>query len=376
VNWTRRLLFILTVNFLVFLILLACVAFVPPAAIDIYRWIKLPNSMDVHVDPRSALPNYRNHPWARKHFDEFSRLQTTYHDFIVWRRKQFQGETINIDIGGFRRHQFGEDSSHRKAVVWLFGGSSMFGTGARDSDTIPAYLQKNTRMITFNFGESGYTAHQSLNLLMKAYVLGGRPSHVIFYDGVNDVAYGCRSELTFFSTAADSRIRILVSRDWGSESMFRQVFSPTIAVFQQGWQRMTSVWQSPGRIVEDAQMYDCHLRKEKARLVANALILDWITARSIVERYGGTFHPIMQPVAYLGTPNLTYLKAVKGNALLRQQYVAVYSEIIRQLKKERMSFLDLRNIFDGTNLFYIDDSHVSPVGNEKVATEIGKQLGR
>ncbi len=157
---TRRLLFIVTANFIVFMMLLAGLAIVPPAAIDLYRWVKkaaLKNNATLHLDPRSELPNYRNHVWTRKHFDEFSKLQTNYYDFIIWRREEFRGETINIDKDGYRRHQLGEQSTPSNAAVWLFGGSSMFGTGVADSDTIPAYLQRKTGLLTFNFGEFAYT---------------------------------------------------------------------------------------------------------------------------------------------------------------------------------------------------------------------------
>ena len=39
---------------------------------------------------------YNNYPWAKKHFQEYSRLKFHYESPVVWRANQFNGDTINI----------------------------------------------------------------------------------------------------------------------------------------------------------------------------------------------------------------------------------------------------------------------------------------
>ena len=73
----------------------------------------------------------------------------------------------------------------------MFGGSTMWGVGARDEGTIPSLLARdltdrgiNGRVK--NFGEIGYVSSQQVIALMRELENGVRPEIVIFYDGIND----------------------------------------------------------------------------------------------------------------------------------------------------------------------------------------------
>ena len=112
------------------------------------------------------------------------------------------------------------------AKVWVFGGSTAWGVGVPDDGTIAAYLEKATRLRTFNLAETGYNAHQSLNLLMKLYVEGGRPEFVVFYDGVNEVEQKCRKELTFYSTSQEAQIRQKLWANSPDSSRTGKIFEP------------------------------------------------------------------------------------------------------------------------------------------------------
>ena len=158
-----------------------------PAALDLRDfWRVRANTGKLVFDERNEVAAYKGESWPTQHFIEFGALRTVYHDFIVWRRQKFDGKTVHIDQNGYRRHGSLTDTV-ADAKVWVFGGSTAWGTGVPDDDTIAANLEKATGLRTFNLGETGYNAHQSLNLLMKLYVEGGRPEFVVFYDGVNEV---------------------------------------------------------------------------------------------------------------------------------------------------------------------------------------------
>ena len=77
----------------------------------------------------------------------------------------------------------------------VFGGSTLWVTGASDSQTIPSHFNSLTNTPVYNFGESGWNSRQSLNQLINAIGDGRNPSVVIFYDGVNDIINQCRSDL-------------------------------------------------------------------------------------------------------------------------------------------------------------------------------------
>ena len=82
----------------------------------------------------------------------------------------------------------------------------MWGIGSLDArSTIPSQFAAATKVRSENYGEIGYTAHQSLVQLLQMLQAGHRPSLVVFYDGVNDVAIKCERGLTPDSTGRNRR---------------------------------------------------------------------------------------------------------------------------------------------------------------------------
>ena len=201
---------LLAINALVLALLLALLAVLPPAAVDLYKLVR-----GGVADPRARLPIYDQLDWAAQHFEEFAALRTRYQDFIGWRRQPFAGTTITIDEAGYRRHPGG--AGMNESEVWVFGGSAVWGPGVTDAGTIPARLQALSARPSFNFGEAAYTAHQSYNLLMKAYLLGGRPRQVVFYDGVNEVVHNLEMVANHQSSETQRRAgRLRAELQYGS----------------------------------------------------------------------------------------------------------------------------------------------------------------
>lgn len=353
---------LLAINALVLALLLALLAVLPPAAVDLYKLVR-----GGVADPRARLPIYDQLDWAAQHFEEFAALRTRYQDFIGWRRQPFAGTTITIDEAGYRRHPGG--AGMNESEVWVFGGSAVWGPGVTDAGTIPARLQALSARPSFNFGEAAYTAHQSYNLLMKAYLLGGRPRQVVFYDGVNEVVHKCRAELGFYSTAQEAVIRDRLGGVTDGRSLLLEVYAPTLGVLQK---LADKVWAPSA--TDPAALFDCHSDAAKTQRIAAALLQDWALAKALVESQGGRFLAVLQPVAHWGAPNLQHLDAVRNDTVLRQQYQAVYTEIQRQLAQSELKPLDLTGVHDGDERLYIDFCHVSPAGNERVARRIAAAL--
>lgn len=366
-NWIRKSAYVAGVNLLVLLALVSAVAILPPLIKDVSAGVK---SMYRTVFPkkeksgrRAELPVYDKYSWAAKHFAEQSQTATIYYDHIGWRRGEFRGETITVDADGYRRHDTSRD--FRSADIWFFGGSTIWGTGVLDSMTIPAYFQKETSLGTFNFGESSYTSHQGLNMLMKAYLSGGRPRYVVFYDGVNEVLSKCRREHGFYSSAQEARIRERLESGGDAASSLHRMLSPTIDILQAPFRKS----------IVGKQGYDCDFNDAKAMLIARTLVFDWGMAKKIVEDNGGVFVPVLQPVAYLGSPNVSHLKKMHEDEALGRQYQVVYPLIKRLLSEEGFSYLDFTDLFDGDDRVYIDFCHVVPEGNERVVRKLTAALG-
>ncbi len=126
-------------------------------------------------------------------FREFHATERiVYEPYTIWDRRYYPGDLISIDFGGFRRTT--NNSEVEDALrVWVFGGSTAWGEGAPDEETIPSHLAGlmnawgvDTRVK--NLGERGYVSTQEVVFLYRELQAGRRPDVVVFYDGINDAA--------------------------------------------------------------------------------------------------------------------------------------------------------------------------------------------
>jgi lysophospholipase L1-like esterase len=127
--------------------------------------------------------------------EDSSSFTLRWEPYVYWRTKKFVGKYINVDLNGIRyTKQWNIQSKETDKVVkiFMFGGSTLWGTGARDDNTIPSLVAKRLSKYGINanitnYGESGYVNTQEVILLFLQLQKHNIPDIVIFYDGVNDV---------------------------------------------------------------------------------------------------------------------------------------------------------------------------------------------
>jgi len=80
-------------------------------------------------------------------------------------------------------------ASSMNGSTWVFGGSTVFGTGVTDDDTIPAHLNQLGKKgnVFVNFGTQASFQNNEIEKLLLLLKKGWRPKRVIFIDGLNDV---------------------------------------------------------------------------------------------------------------------------------------------------------------------------------------------
>jgi lysophospholipase L1-like esterase len=151
------------------------------------------------IDPRARKPAKRKSDvflgmaWAPKYWREYSESRNLRWDhYGLWRRKQYQGEHITIDERGLR-DTWNPPPTKGALRIFVFGGSAVWGTGARDGYTLPSQLSRilNAEGIeaqVVNFGEAGYVSSQDLLALERELRRGNVPDLALFYGGANDVA--------------------------------------------------------------------------------------------------------------------------------------------------------------------------------------------
>jgi hypothetical protein len=141
-------------------------------------------------------------------FIERDELPTEYRSYIDWRRLPYRGQTINIDEQGIRFTPQSELATEKSPLVVFLGGSTMWGTGADDANTIPALFAKiaQGRYRAMNLAEAGYNAFQGYLFLKLQIINGLIPDIVVSYDGVND-ALCLNPGLRPFSHQREDQIR-------------------------------------------------------------------------------------------------------------------------------------------------------------------------
>lgn len=133
--------------------------------------------------------------WMPAYLEEHQRAvdAQVWTPYVYYRTAGFSGRYINIDERGSRR-TVQPTRPADAAVVFLMGGSTMFGSYQRDSGTLASTLARyfegcdGQRPRLHNFGQSGRVfTHEVVDLLLKLRA-GAVPKVVLFYDGINDVA--------------------------------------------------------------------------------------------------------------------------------------------------------------------------------------------
>lgn len=117
--------------------------------------------------------------------------------YTQFKERPFSGRFVNVSEHGFRRSQ--EQAAWPPDTnafnVFVFGGSTTFGYGVADDQTVASYLQTwlrtNTpqRVNVYNFGRAYYFSTQEMVLFQRLLSGGHVPRLAIFLDGLNDAVY-------------------------------------------------------------------------------------------------------------------------------------------------------------------------------------------
>jgi hypothetical protein len=122
---------------------------------------------------------------------------------------------LNVDEHGIRQNRLPpRPIAAIRDAVWFFGGSTTFGEGVADSETIPARLEALIGRPVVNFGVRNYSSLRE-NLLLGHYLrLGYRPQLVLFLDGINETCGPefYREEMAAFFEMAQDGSRIEIGR--------------------------------------------------------------------------------------------------------------------------------------------------------------------
>ena len=331
-------------------------------------------------DPRENLPVYDNFPNKREFWKEHAETWTTrFEPYYHWRRNGFVGKYTNIAPDGTRRTIKNHSGGGERKKIFMFGGSTLWGTGVPDGETIPSIVQSNlgSEFDVYNYGETGWVSTQELNFLLYQLSIKNVPDTVIFYDGVNDGYAGAYSpavprdpqNLRMEKNAKKTKsTELKILFEVFEHSNYKWLFDRIQAKLE-GSRKPFGEWDKDVKSTIEANadgvidMYEAHIRQVKA----------------LGKEYGFKAFFFWQPNLFSGTR-----KGSPYENKIIDRASPIWVESQRQVylrAKKRLSTRESENIFFVGDIFnqvpgplYIDWCHVSPSGNKIIANQICESI--
>jgi hypothetical protein len=336
----------------------------------------------------SESPAYAQYSWAGDFWKEERARRKfehgSYVPFRIWGVAPWHGKYINTDtteMGTWRRtvNPMGQNCSNQpSAQVWMFGGSTLYGTGVPDFATIPSYLseQLNARgqacWEVTNFGAEGYNTNQELILLVELLKAGRRPAEVIFYDGFNDSYVGAfapaKAGTHWYYDTIKARVEGSLA---GKLEFLRHSYALGLAREAIASHRRSELGTSETARLSEKVTATLDNYEENLRM-----------AQKLGQSYGFVVRAFWQPaLAYGKKPISPYEQQLIGfdrNAPEGSAFPAVLA-VYEEAQRRAGSTIDiafLGNIFDcEKEPIYLDRwMHLAPKGNELVAQKIFEGL--
>lgn len=117
----------------------------------------------------------------------------TCNPFTHFRERPIDGEYVDVSPVGYREvaNQSPWPPDPDELTIFVFGGSTTFGYGVADEETIPSHLQAYLRVEEaeahlYNFAQGAFFSSQELILFENLLREGVRPDVAIFVDGLNE----------------------------------------------------------------------------------------------------------------------------------------------------------------------------------------------
>lgn len=346
-------------------------------------WLIHPTRQTWFANQRES-PVYAGVDWAQQFWvEEPARLKEprVYVPFRVWGVTKWHGKYINNDDGAnglLRRTINPTCNSSRRVNVWVFGGSTVYGTAVPDFATMPSYLSRELNVagqdcvVVTNFGVEGYVTDQELILLEEQLKAGGRPDIVIFYDGVNDACLawppGPRDRhFSFSMLKARIEGKVRGRLDFVQNSNALRLVALGLSHFRSPSSFISLVAKTGPNVVATLDNYEANIR----------------LVRALGEAYKFKIYCFWQPMLVYGAkPLVPFEQQMATRDARGDTYDSAWfltdAAVFREAELHAAGdggFVFLGHLFDSTREpLYVDEAHLGPRGNEMVAQAIANYV--
>lgn len=297
-------------------------------------------------------------------------LEFSYHPFLQRRSRPFRGSMINVDADGHRRTVNARCESGAP-VIWIFGGSTVWGFGNPDESTIPSliaaeYVRRGKPVCVLNYGEDAWTTSQGvINLVLELKKAQRPPDVVIFLNGCNDLFTPYRRtgdpNLEWDYLEYRAALDELVTANRGSWGWIGLTNTATL------WRIASRRWSKNGVPVVD--------RSALADRIVKAYVANIRIVEGLADRFG--FHPFFywQPMPIYGAKPLSPEESRAMDGLRSPIYrdgIDAASRVIPLIRGiTEPHFRYFGDLFNNTpESVYLDACHLLPAGNRIIAEAI------
>jgi hypothetical protein len=302
-----------------------------------------------------------------------------YEAYTQFKEGPFVGQYVNVSEQGFRLSKeqgpWPPDSAYLN--VFVFGGSTTFGYGVADDQTIPSWLQhylseKLRRPVrVYNFGRGWYYSTQERILYQQLVTSGFVPHIAVFIDGMNDFYYyGDEPVFT-------KQLRAVIRGDKPKESSeWVYISDLPIARFARGLRRRIGRLTSSIDVDRLTTLDPATLFPEdyNDRPLLEAVINRYLRNKNMIEAISARFNVesvfVWQPVPTYGYDFRSY--PFREGGFEKHTYTRFgYQLMARQKERLGNNFLWCADMHDGIEPpLYVDKLHYSPVLSRLFAERI------
>jgi len=262
--------------------------------------------------------------------------------------------------------------------ILVFGGSTVWGTGSADYNTIPSILQRhinnevlNQRIGVTNFGFSTVVSHQQLSKLRSIQIQ--KNDIVIFYDGGNDIFQGAvygNPLGTIIGYNEDNKLFTFINSI--------KFFLSSNSYFY----RLLGLLKSSGYDENCKKIDDVTLDNRIYDSLSNYLRVS-NSARDYVESQGGKFYHFFQPTLFSKMILSDYERNLINNVSKSERCSFPYMQIAAKKFGYMLANTDNSGIIDlsqslsavkNNREYFFDWIHVSSAGNLVVAPLIYESI--
>ncbi len=360
----------------------------PPYALSFYKFFKNINKSQLE---KNTLLNHLDKKDVDKILlvkDEEKDIKFIYKSFIGWELLKKKGKYLNI-LGEYKTRQ--SPNQNLRESTWFFGGSTIFGLGVSDIETIPSHYAALSEEEVMNFGVPDWDSRQSLNKLINVIGDGYTPKRIIFYDGMNDIMHHCREDLNkeklphhnrqlVFSEAIsnyETPNNIFFHLQDNISNLKEFLIRPYKLFFYKIGIAENSPYISSDQLLIQSS---CLSNPDKANLVAKHLINNWYVAYQIAESKNISFLGVLQPNLY-STKSIYYDYMIDKyrSPNFKKIINIIYPLIKKEIKdscKYSLKFCD--SLIDGSKWIssservFMDTCHLTSKGNLIIAETFDK----